>query len=80
MGYITKALAQIGIGQLEEAMQVSDLAFGNCNSKESNLLLLIKVCDPYKSQVSDTPEHLSFRPSCYLWPGNTTQPSRAFMI
>ena len=49
MGYITKALAQIGMGQPEEAMQIFDLAFGNCNPKESSLLLLIKVCNPYKS-------------------------------
>jgi hypothetical protein len=45
MGYIAKALAQIGKGELENAMQVFDLAFGNCNPIESNLLLLIKVCD-----------------------------------
>jgi hypothetical protein len=32
-------------------MQVFDLAFGNCNPNESNLLLLIKVCDPYVWQV-----------------------------
>ena len=80
MGYITKALAQIGMGQPEEAMQIFDLAFGNCNPKESNMLLLIKVCDPYESQVSDTPKRLSLRPPCYLWPENTTQPPRAFRI
>jgi hypothetical protein len=45
MGYITKALAQIGKGEPEKAMRVFDLAFGNCNPIESNLLLLIKVCD-----------------------------------
>ena len=43
MGYITKALAHIGMGQPEEAMQIFDLAFENCNPKESNLLLLVKV-------------------------------------
>jgi hypothetical protein len=58
MGYIAKALAQIGMGEPEEAMQVFDLAFGNCNPKESNLLLLIKVCDPYAWQVSDTAKRL----------------------
>lgn len=47
MGYISKALAQIGMGELEEAMQVFDLAFGNCNPNESNQLLLIKVRTPY---------------------------------
>ena len=66
MGYITKALAQIGMGQSEEAMRIFDLGFANGNPKESNLLLLIKVCDPCKSQVSDTPKRLSLRPSCYL--------------
>ena len=80
MGYITKAFAQIGMGQPEEAMRIFDLAFGNCNPKESNMLLLIKVCDPYESQVSDTPKRLSLRPPCYLWPENTTQPPRAFRI
>ena len=43
MGYIVQALAQIGMGEPEKAMQVFDLAFGNCNPNESNLLLLIKV-------------------------------------
>lgn len=47
MGYIAKALTQIGKGETEEAMQVFDLAFGNCNPNESNLLLLMKVCSPY---------------------------------
>jgi hypothetical protein len=45
MGYIAKALAQIGNGEPEKAMQVFDLAFRNCNPIESNLLLLVKVCD-----------------------------------
>ena len=45
MGYIAKALAQIGLGETEKALQVFDLAFGNCNPNESNLLLLIKVCN-----------------------------------
>ena len=43
MGHIVKALAQIGMGEPERGMQVFDLAFGNCNPNESNLLLLIKV-------------------------------------
>ncbi|KAF8555429.1 hypothetical protein OG21DRAFT_1521769 [Imleria badia] len=43
MGYIVKSLAQIGKGEPEVAMQVFDLAFGNCNPNESNLLLLIKL-------------------------------------
>ena len=58
MGYITKALAQIGMGQPEEAMQIFDLAFGNCSPKESNLLLLIKVCNSFKSLM-----HLIVYPS-----------------
>lgn len=45
MGYITNALARIGGGELEEAIRVFDLAFCNCNPNESDLLLLIKVCD-----------------------------------
>ena len=45
MGHIAKALAQIGMDEPEKATQVFDLAFGNCNPNESNLLLLIKVCD-----------------------------------
>ena len=44
MGYTAKALAQIGKGESEDAMQVLDLAFRNCNPNESHLLLLIKVC------------------------------------
>ena len=65
MGYITKALAQIGMGQPEEAMQVFDLAFGNCNPKESNLLLLVKVCGPFfmRSPIQLMPHH--DRPSSY---------------
>jgi hypothetical protein len=47
MGYITKALAEIGMGESEKAVQVFDLAFANCNPDESNLLLLIKVCGLY---------------------------------
>ena len=43
------------MGQPEEAMRTFDLGFANGNPKESNLLLLITVCDPYKSQASDTP-------------------------
>ncbi|KAF8546124.1 hypothetical protein OG21DRAFT_1586541 [Imleria badia] len=54
MGYIVKALAQIGKGEAEVAMQVFDLVFGNCNPDESNLLLLIKVRGLYASKVSDT--------------------------
>ena len=46
MGYIVKALAQIGRGEAEEAIQAFDLAFGNSNPHETCLLLLIKVCDP----------------------------------
>ncbi|KAF8547530.1 hypothetical protein OG21DRAFT_1517260 [Imleria badia] len=42
------------MGESEEAMQVFDLAFRNCNPNESELLLLIKVCGPYVWQVSDT--------------------------
>ena len=47
MGYIAKAVAQIGLGDPEKAMQVFDLGLANCNPDESNLLLLIKVSDPY---------------------------------
>ena len=43
---IVKALAQIGMDDTDQALQSFDLAFRNCNPKESNLLLLIKVCDP----------------------------------
>ena len=47
MGYIAKALAHIGMGEPEKAVQIFDLVFANCNPDESNLLLLIKVCSPY---------------------------------
>ncbi|KAF8546247.1 hypothetical protein OG21DRAFT_1518257 [Imleria badia] len=43
MGYIAKALAQIGNSEPEKAFQTFDLAFWNCNPSESNLLLLIKT-------------------------------------
>jgi tetratricopeptide (TPR) repeat protein len=57
MGYITKALAQIGKGEPEKAMRVFDLAFGNCNPIESNLLLLIKavilfMAEKYEKAIS----------------------------
>ena len=48
---IVKALAQIGMDDTDQALQSFDLAFRNCNPKESNLLLLIKVCDPYVSLI-----------------------------
>jgi hypothetical protein len=78
MGYIAKALAQIGKGESEKAMQVFDLAFGNCNPIESNLLLLIKVCDPW--QIFHTTEDPRPRPSCYSWMRNMRRQSRAFTI
>ncbi|KAF8547589.1 hypothetical protein OG21DRAFT_1527056 [Imleria badia] len=53
MGHIAKALAQIGKGEPEEAMEVFDLVFGRCNPNESNLLLLIKKCDTAISRVHD---------------------------
>ena len=51
MAHIVKALAQTRMGDTEQARQSFDLAFRNCNPKESNLLLLIKVCDPYVSLI-----------------------------
>ncbi|KAF8551190.1 hypothetical protein OG21DRAFT_317044 [Imleria badia] len=54
MGYISQALAQIGIGEPEEAMQIFDLAFGNSNPKESNLLLLIKTIVLFVTRKCDT--------------------------
>ena len=45
MGYIVKALAQIGRGEAEEAIQAFDLAFTNSSPHETSLLLLIKVRD-----------------------------------
>ena len=80
MGYIAKALAQIGKGEPEKAMEVFDLAFGNCNPNESNLLLLIKVRDTFTWQVSHTTKHPRPRPSSYSWLGNLTRQSRAFTI
>ena len=61
MGYIAKSLAQIGMGEPEKAMRVFDLAFGNCNPIESNLLLLIKVCDLWPN--FHTTKHPRPRPS-----------------
>ena len=49
--HIVKALAQIGMDDTDQALQSFDLAFRNCNPKESNLLLLIKVCDLYVSLI-----------------------------
>ena len=54
MGYIAKALAQIGMGEPEKAIQVFDLAFRNCDPNESNLLLLTKVRNPLTWQVLHT--------------------------
>jgi hypothetical protein len=54
MGYIAKALAQIGKGESEKAIRVFDLAFRICSPNESNFLLLIKVCDPFTWQVFHT--------------------------
>ena len=80
MGYIAKALAQIGMGETEKAIQVFDLAFGNCNPNESNLLLLIKVYNAITWQVSHPLKHSRPRPSSYSWLTNMTRQSRAFMI
>ncbi|KAF8547590.1 TPR-like protein, partial [Imleria badia] len=54
MGYIAKALAQIGMGEPEKAVQVFDLAFANCNPDESNLLLLIKTILLFMARKCDT--------------------------
>ncbi|KAF8549449.1 hypothetical protein OG21DRAFT_1447848 [Imleria badia] len=54
MSYIAKALAQIGKGEPEEALQVFDLVFGDCNPKESNLLLLIKAIVLFVARKCDT--------------------------
>ena len=82
MGYIAKAraLAQIGLGEPEKAMEVFDLAFRNCNPNESNLLLLIKVCDPFTWQVSNTTKHPLPRLPPYSLLRNMRRQSRAFTI
>ncbi|KAF8555588.1 TPR-like protein [Imleria badia] len=54
MGYITKALAQIGMGEPEDSMQSFDLVFGNCEPKEGNLLLLIKAIMLFVARKCDT--------------------------
>ncbi|KAF8547519.1 TPR-like protein [Imleria badia] len=54
MAHIVKALAQIGMGETEKALWVFDLAFGNCNPKESNLLLLIKTIILFVARKCDT--------------------------
>ncbi|KAF8555428.1 hypothetical protein OG21DRAFT_1521768 [Imleria badia] len=54
MGYIVKALAQIGKGEPEVAMQVFDLVFANCNPNESNLLLLIKLGNVTQQSLAST--------------------------
>ena len=81
MGYTAKALAQIGKGELGDAMQVLDLAFRNCNPNENHLLLLIKVCDSNAWQVPDQqPLVMPPRPLCCFFPGNMTPRFRAFTI
>ncbi|KAF8552129.1 hypothetical protein OG21DRAFT_1486431 [Imleria badia] len=54
MGYIAKALAQIGMGEPEDSMQSFDLVFGNCDPKEGNLLLLIKAIMLFVARKCDT--------------------------
>ncbi|KAF8427620.1 hypothetical protein L210DRAFT_3136383 [Boletus edulis BED1] len=54
MGYIAKALAQIGRGEPSEAMQVFDIALRSCDSRESNLLLLIKAVALFVAGKYDT--------------------------
>ncbi|KAF8552779.1 hypothetical protein OG21DRAFT_1511030 [Imleria badia] len=54
MGYIAKALAQIGKGEHKEGIRIFDLAFANCNPKESNLLLLIKTIVLFVAQKCDS--------------------------
>ncbi|KAH0839335.1 hypothetical protein J3R83DRAFT_17 [Lanmaoa asiatica] len=54
MGYIAKALAQIGMGEPEKAVQVFDLVFANCNPDESNVLLLIKAVVLFVARNYDT--------------------------
>ena len=81
MGYTAKALAQIGKGEPEDAMQVLDLAFRNCNPNESHLLLLVKVCSSNPWQVSDKQLLvMSPRLSCCLYPGIMMSRFRAFAI
>ena len=65
MGHIAKALAQIGMGEPEKAMQVFDLAFGDCDPNESNFLLLIKVCNSSTWHVYHVTKHSQARPSSY---------------
>ena len=79
MGYIVKALAKLGMGEPEKAMQVFDLAFRNCNPSESDLLLLVKV-DPFTWRVSHMTEHRRPRPSSYSWLRNMRKESRALWI
>ena len=43
MGYVAEALAQIGMGEPEKAIQTFDLVFWN--SSTNDLLLLLKVCE-----------------------------------
>ncbi|KAF8550593.1 TPR-like protein [Imleria badia] len=54
MGYIAKAVAHIGKGEPEEAMQVFDLAFGNRNTNESNLLLLVQAISLFAARKYET--------------------------
>ena len=80
LGYIANALAEIGKGETEKAVEEFDLAFGNCNPNENNLLLLIKVCDPFTRQVFHATKRPPPRPSSYLWLRNMTRQSCAFKI
>ncbi|KAF8555608.1 hypothetical protein OG21DRAFT_1483747 [Imleria badia] len=54
MAFIVMALAQIRNGdELEKSMRRFDLAFANCNPKESKLLLLIKAIILFVAQKCD---------------------------
>lgn len=62
MGYITKAVAQIRMNESDNAIPVFDIVFGNCNPNEKNLLVLIKVGDPFLRKVSNTTKsHIVYR-------------------
>jgi len=44
IGYITKSVALVSIGERHKAYQVCDIMFAHSHSSDINFLLLIKVC------------------------------------
>jgi len=51
MGYISKSVALVGIGEKHKAYRACDISFANSHSSHASFLLLIRVCVPSSNLV-----------------------------